>query len=904
MSPVRNGHPETRGSRNLNAVPHAAPASAPCPALYTLVVCDLVDSIALVERVGDARAIALMRRHDRAARDLLAAHRGREIDKTGGFLLLFDRPVEAVAFALGYQRLVRAIAREEAVDFAVRVGVHIGEAVVYENDAADVARGAKRVEVEGLVKPVAARLTELARPGQVLVSGTFRSVARRHDAELEAAFPAAIWRYHGYYEFKGVPDAMSVHEVGEAGSAPLARPASSDKAWRKRSRWLRPRALAAQLAVLVPAAAIVLYVAVRTQPAIAFAERDWIVLGELRNLSGEPAYDESVEAALRISLAESRHVNVLSDLAVRHTLVRMHRAKDATVDRATGAEIAIREGARALVVPTVSRTDEDLVRVTLEVIDPQTLTTAWSESAEGSGPPSVLRSIDRVSDRLRRRLGEDVAVIARNNGSLPKVATPSLGALRAYAMGMDKQSSSRLDEAIPLYREALEIDPGFSLAEMALARVYYSTDDYPRALEHLERALAGRDRLPARDRAYLEAWRHSFGAMDEGARRWRALAELYPDHFGAHYNHAFFTARAEARYRAALPHAEQSANPHNPFSASGAYLTGTLLMVLEDLDGALAAFRESEARGVGGTMFHYGATHAARRDWTAGDAVFARDPSSNVVANDVLDRRWPLLRALDHGRLDKARRAADAFALDAETMAPNQIQLFRTLAVALAYAGPVAEGAEARLVAHVESMTQALDTTVRPDAAEAAFRLAYLAALAGRAGHREAAHRALAAIGDAESYGLPNIGRMQSIARAELALSAGDADEALALVAPQLAGEGLYLAHAVALEAHAARGAYAEAAEEAHWLATHRGLAWGEPVANETTVVSNVAAATLAHLRGAELRLAAGDVDRARAEIDAFTTAWPDAHSVPEWAARMEHVRAALATREVASARP
>ena len=29
-------------------------------------------------------------------------HGGREIDKTDGFLVLFERPVQAVGFALGY----------------------------------------------------------------------------------------------------------------------------------------------------------------------------------------------------------------------------------------------------------------------------------------------------------------------------------------------------------------------------------------------------------------------------------------------------------------------------------------------------------------------------------------------------------------------------------------------------------------------------------------------------------------------------------------------------------------------------------------------------------------------------------------------------------------------------------
>ena len=77
--------------------------------LRTLVLCDLVDSTALVERLGDQHAAELFRRHDRFARALVHQHGGREIDKTDGFLLMFDRPIEAVAFALAYQRGLRQL---------------------------------------------------------------------------------------------------------------------------------------------------------------------------------------------------------------------------------------------------------------------------------------------------------------------------------------------------------------------------------------------------------------------------------------------------------------------------------------------------------------------------------------------------------------------------------------------------------------------------------------------------------------------------------------------------------------------------------------------------------------------------------------------------------------------------
>jgi class 3 adenylate cyclase len=67
-----------------------------------LVFTDIVDSTALEARLGDAAARATWAAHDRQARDLVARHRGREIDRTDGFFLLFEGVADAVGFALGY----------------------------------------------------------------------------------------------------------------------------------------------------------------------------------------------------------------------------------------------------------------------------------------------------------------------------------------------------------------------------------------------------------------------------------------------------------------------------------------------------------------------------------------------------------------------------------------------------------------------------------------------------------------------------------------------------------------------------------------------------------------------------------------------------------------------------------
>ena len=137
--------------------------------LKTLLLTDLVASTRLVESLGDQRAAAVMALHDRTARGLLEEYGGHEIDKSDGFLLLFGRPADALGYALAYHDKLAELSEELGVELAARAGIHLGEVFVRSNSPAEVARGAKALEVEGVAKPMAARLVSLAGSRQTLL---------------------------------------------------------------------------------------------------------------------------------------------------------------------------------------------------------------------------------------------------------------------------------------------------------------------------------------------------------------------------------------------------------------------------------------------------------------------------------------------------------------------------------------------------------------------------------------------------------------------------------------------------------------------------------------------------------------------------------------------------------------
>jgi class 3 adenylate cyclase len=190
----------------------------------TIVLLDLVNSTGFVSRFGAQRAARWFQYHDRLTRSLLYRFRGREIDRSDGFLFTFDRAVDALNFALYYQQTV-----PPKVKIKARVGVHYGAVVEVQQRELLVLAGAKPIEVEGITKNIAARTMSLAQPDQVLLTrDAFYQVRNRASSETPKGTRFALV---GLYRFQGVRDAQVIYAVGSTIES-LQPPPSSDKAKR------------------------------------------------------------------------------------------------------------------------------------------------------------------------------------------------------------------------------------------------------------------------------------------------------------------------------------------------------------------------------------------------------------------------------------------------------------------------------------------------------------------------------------------------------------------------------------------------------------------------------------------------------------------------------------------------
>ena len=682
---------------------HATPEAV----LRAIVVCDLVDSTALIEQLGDRKGAEFTQQLDRFARDLLKRHKGREIDKTDGFLLLFDRPIQAVIFAIDYQRLLRQLGDMEFLPLKARIGIHVGDVVLWENKSDDVALGAKPVEVEGLAKPVAARLMHLALPGQILLSGVAQSLVARALDEIDSK--RVQWLEHGRYRFKGVGEPVNVFEVGEPDIAPMLAPAQNGKARREMPWWRRPYAIALETAVIIAAITAASYFSLRSPDAIAFGKRDWVVVGDLVNQTGETILNDSLQTAFRIGLEQSPYVNIVSDLKVRNTLGLMqHDPEKTRVDRTIGSEIAIRDGARALILPSVAEIG-GRVRVTAEVVDPRTQSTVYSEAAEGVGFSSALPSLDKVGQQLRVRLGEAHGSVEASAPPLPQVTTANLDALRAYALGLQAHAESHDADAVELFKHAIKLDPDFALAYMGLARIYKADNDDATSFTYMQKALSLKNRLPPRDQLYIDAWNAEFGPPGPMLDKWRLLAKLYPDYYAASYNYAYFAWQLENRAADAIDAIQPALSVYDPLRGVAYYTLGYIQAADNRFDDAGKSFDTALSTTTGQIGFSYVAYFAAQRRYAEAADTLGKVKPTGIDTEDVLQ---PLIRVqlhADRGDLKAARALAMTQIHDATKVGPRYERAFRAVVVTL---NDVSDMSGDETIAAIQSLIADLRTAI------------------------------------------------------------------------------------------------------------------------------------------------------------------------------------------------
>ncbi len=329
---------------------------------------------------------------------------------------------------------------------------------------------------------------------------------------------------------------------------------------------------------------------------------DSMVLADFINTTGDPVFDGTLRQALRVKLAESPFLNVVSDERMRETLRYMSRPPDERVTGGVAREVCQRLGQKAMLAGQIASLGDQYL-VTLDAINCATGDSLASADADANGKDQVLKALGAAVAEMRSKLGESLGSVEKFNAPIEQATTSSLEALKAFSLGAEQRARGREIEAIPFFQHAIELDPNFALAYATLGTVYNNVGESDKAAENIRRAFALRDRTSEPERLYITSHYYEFvtGQLDKALDTYQLWARTYPRDWTPRNNLAIIYSQL-GQYDKAVAQAGEAlhleADQVFPYIGLAASYLG-----LGRADEARAVLAQAKARGLTGPEF-------------------------------------------------------------------------------------------------------------------------------------------------------------------------------------------------------------------------------------------------------------------------------------------------------------
>jgi DNA-binding winged helix-turn-helix (wHTH) protein/tetratricopeptide (TPR) repeat protein len=361
------------------------------------------------------------------------------------------------------------------------------------------------------------------------------------------------------YRFIAAVEAVNVRQ---SDGSPVASPVGSDgdrtvaananvsaavtPAELRPSRAWRAGVVVALFTVCLVAGAIAYFRAWSSPKAVTFRQRDWVLISQFENRTGEAVLDGTLEYALSRELSNSSFVSIVPGDRVQDALRLMRLPENTPLKPAVAREVCLRDGGiRALITGRVEKLQTTYF-LSAGVVDPISGEQVAGVSAEAGNLDSVLPAVREVSNKLRMELGEKLPTIRAGNLKLEKVTTPSLHALQLYSQGMAFGYSFKWEEAATYFERAVLDDPNFASAHLLLGYTYSNLGREKEADPHFRRAFELAETTPERERLFIRCTelQRSKAPLDQIIQAYRELIRLYPDHYWGTNNLGFFYRKA------------------------------------------------------------------------------------------------------------------------------------------------------------------------------------------------------------------------------------------------------------------------------------------------------------------------------------------------------------------------
>jgi eukaryotic-like serine/threonine-protein kinase len=258
-------------------------------------------------------------------------------------------------------------------------------------------------------------------------------------------------------------------------------------------------------------------------------DKDTIVLADFTNTTGEPVFDGTLRQGLSAQLEQSPFLNLLSDERIAQTLALMTQSKDAPLTYQLASEICQRTSSAATIQGSITNLGSQYV-LGLKAVNCRNGDPLADVQVTANGKEQVLKALGDAATQLRQRLGESLGSVQKYDALQEDVTTSSLEALKAYSLGRKAADENDPFAAIPFFRRAIQLDPKFAMAYIALGIEYGNFNEAVQQSQNFEIAFSLRNRVSTREGFSIASSYYNYvdGDLQKAKEIFQVWAQTYP----------------------------------------------------------------------------------------------------------------------------------------------------------------------------------------------------------------------------------------------------------------------------------------------------------------------------------------------------------------------------------------
>ena len=261
----------------------------------------------------------------------------------------------------------------------------------------------------------------------------------------------------------------------------------------------------------------------------ALSDTDTIMLADFANATGNGVFDDTLKQALTVSLRQSPFLNVLSDDKIAATLQLMTRPPNTPLTPGIAREVCQRARSKAYIVGSIASLGSEFV-LNLKAVNCESGDTLALEQRQAARKEQVLDALGSAATKLRTELGESLSSVQRFDTPIQQATTASFEGLKAYSLGIKNWNENGEAQAIPFFRQAIELDSNFAMAYAYLGVMYGILGEQTKSLENLRKAFELRNRVTEAEKFFISSSYYLVGTgeLESSIQLSEMWAQAYP----------------------------------------------------------------------------------------------------------------------------------------------------------------------------------------------------------------------------------------------------------------------------------------------------------------------------------------------------------------------------------------